>query len=533
MKNKPYPLNSVPEICNLKEMVNYCKNEYGNCVAFQYEENNIKIEITYDQFLSDINALGTSFYRRNLKNKKIALIGENSYEWILSYFSSVNGGNVIVPIDPETSADILKECLSDAEVSAVICSRRYLEKTNKIINTIGDTKIIVLETDLQDLLIDGKNIIKSGDRSFIDFSVRNDDCNVIVYTSGTTSQPKGVMLSHRNLSNDAALSIKNVYFAGTNLLVLPLYHTFSFISILCIILSGRTVSINKNLKDLKDDLIKYKPQNLILVPMIVESLYKQIWIQAKKKKQAWILHILISISNLLMKINIDLRRKIFSSIHKSLGGNLEFIVTGGASISNKYVKGFRKMGIQVLNGYGITECSPVVAVNRNNYYRDNSAGQILDGVNIRIVDGEILVKGNIVTAGYFKNEEATADVFQDDWFKTGDLGYIDKDGFLYITGRKKNLIVLSNGKNVSPEELEDYFYSLEYIKEIIVYQINDQIEAEIYFGNEDVGLLKKQLEKDLININSKLPKYKNVTKTIIRETEFPKTSSKKIRRTRI
>jgi len=275
---------------------------------------------------------------------------------------------------------------------------------------------------------------------------------------------------------------------------------------------------------------KYQPQNLILVPMIVESLYKQIWTQAKMKKKDGLLRKLVSISNVLLKFGIDLRKVLFFSIRNSFGGKIDFIISGGAPIQDKYVKGFYELGIQVLNGYGITECSPVLAVNRNRYFREYSVGQVLDGVKINIVDDEILVKGDVVTAGYYQDESQTAEAFQDDWFKTGDLGYIDGDGFLYITGRKKNLLILSNGKNISPEELEEYFYDLDYVKEVIVYQNGDQIEVEVYFGNESPELYREQIEKDLKIINSKLLKYKNITKLIISEKEFPKTSTQKIRR---
>ena len=534
MKNKPYPLNVVPQINNLKEFALYCADTYEDGIAFQFEQNNEAVKISFREFLNDINGLGTSFYNLGLQNAKIALISENSYYWILLYFAAVNGGNIIVPLDPETTEDDLTSLLIKTEISCIICSERCFDKINKVRDKLDSHKLYIIERDVYKLISQGKNLIEIGERTFTDYIIQDDACGAISFTSGTTSQPKGVMLSHKNIAIDTVVSIKNVFFAGTSILVLPLYHTFSFTAgVLCVMLSGRTIAINKNLKELKNDFGKYQPQNLVLVPMIVESLYKQIWIQAKKKNKDKVLRRLVVISSVLLRMKIDLRNILFSDVRNSFGGKLDFIISGGAPIQDKYVKGFRELGIQVLNGYGITECSPVLAVNRNHYFRDHSVGQILDGIDIKILDAEILVKGDVVTAGYYQDEKQTAKVFQEGWFQTGDLGHIDGDGFLYITGRKKNLIVLSSGKNVSPEELESCFYSLEYVKEALVYQQGDQIEAELYIEDCSAEAYENNITNDLMEINKKLPSYKNISKIIRRKTEFPKTSTKKIRRTSI
>jgi len=531
MKNKPYPLYVVPQINNLKAFILYCASVYKDNTAFQFEEDNKIIKVSFQEFLDDINALGTALYNLGLHNAKIALIAENSYQWILSYFAVVNGGNIIVPLDPGTMEGDLASLLFLTEISCIMCSEKCLDKVKKVKNTLQTEQIIVFGADIQALISQGKMLIEKGERTFVDYVVQDDACSTIVYTSGTTSQPKGVILSHKNIATDAAITLKNIFYAGTSILVLPLYHTYSFTaSVLMIMLSGRTIAINRDLKDLRSDFNKFHPQNLILVPMIVESLYKQIWIQAKKKKKDGMLNKLIKISNILLKIGIDMRKVLFSSIRESFGGKLDLIVSGGAPIQDKYIKGFRELGIQVLNGYGITECSPVIAVNRNHFFRDNSVGPVLDGIDIKIIDEEVLVKGDIVFSGYYNNESQTSEAFQDGWFKTGDLGYIDEDGFLYISGRKKNLIILSNGKNISPEEIEEYLYKLDYVKEALAYQNGDQIEAEVYLGDENTDLYKSKIVQDLEIINGRLPKYKNISKVIVRETELPKTSTKKIRR---
>ena len=533
MKNKPYPLNKVPQIKNLKEFALYCADTYKERIAFKFEQDTGIVDKSFIDFLNEANSLGTMLHHLGLCDTKIALVGENSYHWILTYFAVVNGGNIIVPLDPEMMEDDLASLMINTEITCVVCSEKTLNKFQKIRHKFTLHHLYVLERDMPDLIAQGKELIDKGERTFLDFTVQDDVCSTILYTSGTTSHPKGVMLSHKNIATDTVVSIRNVFFAGTSILVLPLYHTFSFTaSVLCVMLSGRTIAINRSLKELKDDLVKYQPQNLVLVPMIVESLYKQIWIQAKKKKKDELLHKLVTISKALLKVKIDLRKILFFSVRKSFGGKLDFIISGGAPIQSKYIEGFQELGIQVLNGYGITECSPVLAVNRNHYFRNNSVGQVLDGITINIIDDEVLVKGDVVTSGYYKNESQTSEAFQDGWFKTGDLGYIDRDGFLYITGRKKNLIILSNGKNISPEGIEEYLYKLDYVKEAIVYQNGDQIEAEVYFGNDNTKMYSEQVEKDLEDINSKLSSYKNISKIIIRETEFPKTSTKKIRRTK-
>jgi long-chain acyl-CoA synthetase len=310
---------------------------------------------------------------------------------------------------------------------------------------------------------------------------------------------------------------------------------------------GTKVCINKGLKSVSKDIMSYKPTDLMLVPLFLEKMYKKIWDKANKSGKAGLLRRTIKISNLLLKIGIDIRRKIFKNVIDGFGGNLKLIICGGAPLDPKYIQGFRDFGINVLNGYGITECSPVISVCRNDYFRDGSIGQILSCCEVKIDkltssdDGEILVKGKTVMLGYYKNEEATKETMDGDWFRTGDIGKIDDDGFLYITGRKKNLIVLRNGKNIYPEELEMLISNISYVEEVLVYCEGDRIDtdtniiAEVYLDNEyiasnEIEDPKKQLEKDIEAINNTIPYYKNIKEIRIRENEFEKTTTKKIKR---
>ena len=530
MRNKPYPLNDSPQIYNLKDLISYCANEYKDKTAFMFENDNKQIiKISYIDFLNEVNALGTALYDINFHNVTVALVAENSYYWILSYFAVVNGGNIIVPLDPDMSESNMKKILLATNALCVITSQKFINKIKKL--DIYLQHIFIIDKNIESLIGNGKKLIQNGKLDFVNYPIQQDNCSVIIYTSGTTNEPKGVMLSQKNIATNATALIKNLSLIGSNILVLPLYHTYAFTaSVLATMLFGRTIAINKNLRHLNNDFVRYKPQHIFLVPMIIESLYKQIWIQAKKQNKEDLLKILIWISNMLLKIGIDMRKIFFSSIHNSFGGKLELIISGGASLRNDYIKGFRELGVKILSGYGITECSPVISVNRNNYFKDKSVGQILDGIEAKIVDNELLIKGECVFKGYYKNSYETSVAFYNSWFKTGDIGHIDKDGFLYITGRKKNLIVLSNGKNISPEELEGYFYNLSYVQEVLVYQDNDRINAQIFCGKENTELYRLQIEQDLKRINRQLPIYKNISQVFVRENEFPKTSTKKIKR---
>lgn len=527
---KSYSLNDSPKINNLKDLVSYCAKKYKNKDAFVFEdEHQHVIQISYMDFLNDINALGTALYNFDFKNTVIALVAENSYHWILSYFSVVNGGNIIVPLAPDMSESDMQEILVSTQASCVITSQKFIDKIQKL--DIKLRRILVIEKDIESLKSFGNKLIKNDRLDFVNYIIKQDSCSTIVYTSGTTSKPKGVMLSQKNIASNASAILRNLSITGLSILVLPLHHTYAFTAaVLSPILAGQTIAINKNLKELNRDFIKYKPKNIFLVPMMVESLYKQVLIEIKKRNKKSLIRFMLLISNIFLRIGIDLRKTFFSSIHKLFGGNLELIISGGSALRVNYIKKFRELGIKVLNGYGITECSPVIAVNRNNYFKDESVGLILDGISAKIVDNELLVKGDCVFKGYYKDEKETSSALYDGWFKTGDFGYIDKDGFLYITGRKKNIIILSNGKNISPEELERYFYSLDYVQEALVYQFGDKINAQVYCGGKNTDFYKLKIKEDLKNINRELPMYKSISQVIIREKEFSKTPTEKIKR---
>lgn len=522
--NKKYPLNVHPKITNLKQLIYMQAENKPYHPAFQYMRNNQCITIIYEDFRQDIEMLGTYFYSENLHNAKIAVIGENSYEWILTYFATILGSNIIVPIDKELSDNEIYCLMNSCKVNLLIYSPSYFNIAEELKNRHIVDKILNMK-DFSVLMKKGAELVSRGVTDFIDNKIDEEAVCSIIFTSGTTGSPKGVMLSQKNFASDIVGACENVYIKGTSLLTLPLHHTFAFsTSVLAMLFYGVPIFINSSLRTFMNDMKMSKPQNMFLVPLYVETMYKKIWQTAAEQKKDKLLCIMIKTSNLLRKVGIDLRRKLFKSVLSAFGGNLDLIVSGGAALDEKYISGFDDIGIQILNGYGITECSPVVAVNRNRHYKKNSVGLPLSCCDIKIIDNEICVSGKNVMMGYYEDKKATDEIFDGEWFRTGDLGYLDKDGFLYITGRKKNLIILNNGKNVSPEELEEKILNIPDVIEVIVYLENNLITAEVYSENSE------NIRAEINTLNKSLPVYKQIQKVKFRNSEFEKTTTKKIKR---
>lgn len=525
MSNKKYPYNVVAEPKDLKELVSYCAKEYGDKKAFWYREKNKEIVKSFKQVADDVKALGTYFHSIGFKNKHIAIMGENSYEWIISYFAIVNGGNVVVPIDKENVAKDVKFQLTQSDTDLFLYSDTYSD-----IAEYCDIQSINFKT-YSELIDKGNELIKNGDNSFDETQIDAEKMCAIVFTSGTTSEPKGVMLSHKGLAKDAVISLKNLSIPEGTVSLLPLYHTFGFMAcVLCQMLVGFPVYINTSLKRAFDDIKYAAPKHISVVPMLLVVIYNKIWSNVRAGGKEKLFKTMIKVSNALLKVGIDIRRKVFKQVFDAFGGNLEMLITGGSSIDEKYIKGFRDIGITVTNGYGITECSPIVATMRTKHYAPASVGAIQPELEGRVVDGEIQIKGPTVFLGYYKNEKATAEAFDGEWFKTGDLGSIDEDGLLYIDGRKKNLIILSNGKNVVPEELESLIMNnIPEVKEVVVYGENDKIVAEIY-PDYEIADVEKTINEKVNELNQSLPLFKRMATVKFTATEFPKTTTKKIKR---
>lgn len=530
-KIKNYELFKHTKLTNIKEMLSYCVDKHSTPTAFMYQNKKSDVIINYVQFEEDVDALGTYLFNNGFKDCHIAVFGENSYEWILSHFAVTCGGNVIVPIDKDLDAEDISYLLKDSECKAIFFSDTYadiiedLQKAN--LGSIAYFNML----DIPKMVEQGKSSIEKGNREYLDVAIEGNYLASIVYTSGTTGKSKGVMLTHNNFCSNVHGACCNVTLSGSTVLMLPLHHSFGLVaSVYAPMFYGVSIYINKSMKKLLDDFKKCKPEHLFAVPLIAETIYKNIWNTAKKQGKDKLLRLLVKISNGLRKCGIDLRKVLFKSVISAFGGNLNLIVCGGAPLSTELIKGFDSLGITLLNGYGITECSPIVAVNRNKFYIVGSVGLPLCCNQVKISEeGEVLVKGENVMVGYYHNEEENQKVFVDGWFKTGDIGTIDEYGALHITGRIKNLIILPNGENVAAEELEEKIYGITYVKEVVVYEKDNMIAAEIYLDEEyDEG--KDKINTDIQKINRGLPLIKNIGKIIIRDTEFPKTTTKKIKR---
>ena len=518
-------------ITTLSRLFDYATTAYAKRPALTFVDGSQSY--TYAEFRKKSIELAHLFSRYGLNaGDRIAILSQNMPNWTVSLFSIVAFGRVAVPILPDSSESEVTNILNHSECKAIFVSQRMAGKLSDEVK-----KKLTLIID-----IDTLEIIQRDDAEFTCDGCGKepspDDLAMIIYTSGTSGRAKGVMLSHKNLASDAYHSLEAMTIARDTVAVLPFNHTFGFLAcVVCQLWVGYSIFINSSLKTVLKDIQTAKPGHISVVPLFVENFYKNIWKAAERQGKKKALEQLIKVSNTMRKAGVDLRRKLFKSVWDNLGGRLELIISGGAPIDHKYIKGFDDLGITVINGYGITECSPIVSINRNKWIKYGSVGQPIPTVSVKIHEpneageGEILVKGDIVMQGYYNDPEATAAAMTDGWFNTGDIGTIDADGFLYITGRKKNLIILENGKNVYPEELEALIGQIEYVTEVLVYEDGGLITAEIYTEEqENKDAAKDAIKKDVQNLNKTLAQYKQIRKIKFRAVEFEKTTTKKIKR---
>lgn len=531
----------------IPELITYASEKYNtrNAISFFSNKTTI-INKNYLELHSDV--MKTAFYLQNLQlnSKHICLIGECSYEWIVSFYAASWAGFVPVLIDSELSSEDICELAADADASLAILDKG--KKRAALIKSLEEKSIASIDFH-EDILSNQKNIIsirtflnQNGEKAVICTNWLPDDTGLIVFTSGTTGKHKAVMLSHKNLCADLFVSY---YLAGqgkhyATVAILPVHHMLQLTTgIQTPIYVGCPICIGGGKRYISQSIKQFAPSILILVPSVIEMVRKKIWTEIrlqnkeKKVKAAGI------ISDLFMKFHIDIRKILFADIHSALGGNLKTIISGGAPIDEETIQEFRRWGINVFNGYGITECSPVVSCNMPSHQRIGSVGKtgLKPYCVTKIIDGEVCISGDIVMKGYYNDTEATNQAIQDGWFMTGDLGYIDPDNYLFITGRKKNLIILSNGENVSPEELELIYSRIEGIKDIIIYSKkidNGSILAAIVVPDETLmaGIedMQRYFDEKFNLQNAALPPYKRVYEVTIRTKDFIKSSNGKVKR---
>ena len=519
MKNKNYPFYEVTHITSVADMLEKKAESMPYDVAFRYRKGRDTVESkTYAEVLREVKKAASWIAQNYGKGNHIAIIGENSYEWLIAFFAVLGSGNVAVPIDKELPAQEVAWLINKADVNTVFISKTYSD----LVENIDRLRVMTLKK-LQEA--EGENA-----DTYQLYQPQSDELACIFFTSGTSGRSKGVMLSHGNLSAEIYGPSRLFNPEGHNtLVVLPFHHAFGLnVAVLMAYNYGVSIFLNKSLKRVKEDLLLAKPDIVMLVPMFVEVFYKRIMEQIRTSEKTEKFKKGIALSRMMLKVGIDRRRSMFHEILDVFGGNLKYIISGGAHIDPFYVKFFRDFGIEILNGYGTTECSPCVAINRNYYKRDGSVGQIIESMDVRISsDGEVEFKGPVTMMGYYKDPEATAEVLQDGWYLTGDLGYVDKDGFLFLTGRKKNLIILSNGENISPEELENDFHVDPGVNEVLVYDQDHKIIAEIFPEEEFMGN-EEYFQELMKKVNEGRPVYKQIAQVKLRDTEFIKNTSKKI-----
>ncbi len=533
-KNNHYPYYEMPEIRDFRHLVDFIRETYPEKDAFMFEKNKKDVTVSYPQFAADIDALAVYFCEMGLKDQKIALYAENSYEWIVTYFAAICSDNVIVPIDKEITGAEVKNLVNDCEAKVLVHSaskKSAIEENKAEINTV-ETYIEVSE--YEQILAKGRQLIAEGKNEILSIVPDTEKLCALIYTSGTTGKPKGVMLCQRNLIYDMVNSCRNLLEPPNTVALLPFNHTFGMMAcVLCQVYAGYIVYLNSSLRNVLKDINTLKPHHVSVVPLFVETFYKGIWKNAKKSGKDKILKVMIKVSNALRKVGIDLRKQLFKSVIDAFGGNLEMIISGGAPIDLQIAKGFEDLGITLISGYGITECSPIVSTDRNKDYKFGSVGLPIPGVEVKVDnpdengEGELLIKGPIVMMGYYNNPQATAEVFEGGWFRSGDYGRVDDEGFVFITGRKKNIIITPNGKNVYPEEIEAVIQHVEGVNEVVVFEGDDVICAEIYTETPEQ---KERIKADVQALNKNLPSYKQVQKVLFRDTEFEKTTTKKIKR---
>lgn len=542
IKNAPYPLYEMPRIVTFRDFVDYCERKYSEYTAFAFKNGKQLVEKSYTDFREDVRKAASMLVAKGFHQDRIAILGENSYGWIIAYFAGVVSGNIVVPIDKQLPIDQVEYILKETDAKMLFVSPSYNDYSESVREKIPQIEIFTLQNDVSKWKLDKA---ENDDAILNSVSVYPDDIAAIIYTSGTTGMAKGVILTQRNICSNCIGGLQNLRAASTTdttILTLPLHHTYSLVgSVMTFMGEGLRIYINRSIRDLQTDIKEQHPTTMAMVPLMVETFYKRIWNTAEEKQKEKKLKTAIKVSNALLRIGIDVRRSLFKDVLEAFGIELNLIIVGGAPLDERYIKGFRSFGIQIIQGYGITECSPMVSVTRNHYYKDASVGLKLPNVDIKIdkfensQEGEICVKGECVFKGYFNNPELTAESFDEDgWFKTGDVGYVDEDNFVYITGRKKNMILLSNGKNVYPEELEFEWMKNPAVKEVLVYEKDDAIAVEIF--PDDEYFKANPADQDaffaevLADFNHRQPPHKNISQVILRDTPFPKTTSMKIKR---
>ena len=554
-------------IKNYREMIEYSVKNYADKVAYKYKKNgDLKhveyVEKTYEQVGKDIKAFATALLNQGLEHKKIVLIGNNRYEWCVSYLAVTSGNMIIVPLDKALPGNEIENLVTRSEAEVAIFDKKYVEVMKKLKrDTNVNLQMLICMDNIKDnevekfssLLQNGEELLKNGDERYEKVEINPEKMSIMLFTSGTTNVPKAVMLSQKNVCanlSDFASWVK-LYPTDTLLSFLPIHHTFECtVTFLYGFYSGCTVAFCDGLKYIQKNLAEYKVSVFVAVPLVLETMYKRIQKAIRDQGKEKLINRMIKISNGLLKCKINLRKVIFKQILDNLGGNIRLVLYGAAPMDKETIEGFNNFGIELVQGYGLTETSPVIAAESDKEKKPGAVGLALPSLNVKIDnpdengEGEILVKGPSVMMGYYHNEEENKKAFVEGWFKTGDYGYITEDGFIYVTGRKKDIIVLRNGKNVYPQEIENLINKIPYVTESLVYQrekdkTDTMLCAKIVYDKdlikEALGEKTEKEYKDSIwekikEINKELPVFKHIKNITITTEPLIKTTTQKVKR---
>lgn len=560
-------VHQVQEIKSFRELLEKIEKEYANNIAFKYKKDPTAkepeyIEKTYQQYTKDIKALSTGLLSLGLENKRVVVVGNNRYEWCTTYLAATTGNMIIVPLDRALPEGEMKTLIQRSEAEAVVFDKKYEEimlelkqdNTNnvKILICMDDEKNSEIE-NYSDILKKGYQLLEDGNNQYENMKIDNQKMSIMLFTSGTTNLPKAVMLSQENIcANISAIATwVKLYETDTLLSFLPIHHTFECtITFLYGLYWGTTIAFCDGLKYIQKNLQEYQISVFVAVPVVLETMYKKIQKAIEEKGKTKLIHTMSKISNCLLKCKIDLRKVFFKQVLDNFGGNLRVVLYGAAPMNKETIIGYNNLGIDLIQGYGLTETSPVIACETDKEKRPGSVGVPLINLQVKIENpneegiGEIVVKGPSVMLGYYNNEEETKKSLKDGWFYTGDYGYLDKDEFLYVTGRKKDIIVLKNGKNVYPQEIEFLINKIPYIVESLVYQreqsnTDTMLCAKIVY---DEQLIKENLGeksekeyqeiiwKEIKEINKELPIFKHIKKISITNKPLAKTTTQKVKR---
>ena len=548
-------LHERHEFRDFRHLIDWASEEYGDRPAFSYAKDGGTERVSYRTLREDVYALSAALAARGIAGHHAVLVGKLSYEWALLYYSVIVAGGVLVPLDREWTAEDLRDTAAFADASFLFMDADLSDAAK----TVGEGLSLAApvcylggegESAVSALLTEGRRILAEDPDICLRLASHPREMSLLVFTSGTTGKGKGVMLTQEGILKDIAAVTPFVDFRNKTVGVLPPHHTYgSSVLLIGHVMIGCEVYISAGLRYVVKELAEQKPGHLVLVPLYLETFYRRILATLRERGKEKLVRTMIRVSNLLRKLGIDLRRRLFGQIRAAFGGELSMIISGGAPINGEILSFFEGIGISTLNGYGITECSPIIAVNRSRHVVPGSVGTVLDIDRVRIEEpnkegeGEILVQGPNVMLGYYKDREATAAAIDGDgYFHTGDYGRLTKDNILSITGRKKNLIILSNGKNVYPEEIESALVAVPGVQDVVVYEGQSRrglaynaIVAEIF---PDAEYMKKHgitdpeayLRPYIDEYNRTAVSYKKVAHLRVRSEDFPKNTLRKIMR---